>query len=614
MSDLDTPLLQGLDDTNCDDTSPPPGRLRTFTSSSNPFFDSIDSLLPVKGGVVLRRLLGVTTDTTNATTTNNDNDTNDIYPTTTTPTRNSTPPNESHPPTTITMNLNTNQNHTTTPTIPPDMEYDEHHSGDHEEETKSPSPAVRTLSLVSASSSITSSAMIVMDVDGMCTYAYYDEESWNGGVGGGGRELGATTTTPLHHNLSQQSLPHQYEEEEQQHHQRRRQRQQQQQHDTDDDDESIPRYSWRLRSLRTLQNPNGGGSVDSSLKAPFTGSRRFPTTDSECESSFKTTESMIPTRGAGNDGTGEGLVESALNKQNVLNFAFLVGNLVVVALVGAWKLNGRLRSLMDVWEEQQTLVSPSNWLLIWPAIALFETIFAFAQLTPSFRSRPIVQEGIGYFFVHTCLGQMGWMLFFSAEMFLPAFLSILYTLLSLISLKLSQDFVLGMHRPHTDRTNRTNPNLLRVGGLLTKIKEAEYWFLRFPFHFHLGWTVVVASVTLAIFVVQCGSSGVVELTASLVILSVWLLVAFFFVIVLAPEGGGAFDFTIPLVVILAYIGIGVALRSPSETLITRFNGDEISGLSATSFALAILVGLLVMPGVAFRIFREHFTINVTQVE
>lgn len=70
---------------------------------------------------------------------------------------------------------------------------------------------------------------------------------------------------------------------------------------------------------------------------------------------------MIPTRGAGNDGTGEGLVESALNKQNVLNFAFLVGNLVVVALVGAWKLNGRLRSLMDVWEEQQ--VRRESWVI-----------------------------------------------------------------------------------------------------------------------------------------------------------------------------------------------------------------------------------------------------------
>jgi len=125
---------------------------------------------------------------------------------------------------------------------------------------------------------------------------------------------------------------------------------------------------------------------------------------------------------------------------------------------------------------------------------------------------------------------------------------------------------------------------------------------------------VVACVTLAIFVMRCGASGVVELTSSLVILSVWLLVAFFFVIVLAPGGGGALDVTIPLVVILAYIGIGVALQTPSQTIITRFDGDEISGLSATSFALAILVGLLVMPGIAFRIFREHFTINVTQVE
>lgn len=525
--------------------------------------------------------------------------------------------------------------------IHPDMEYDEHDAGDYEEE-KSPTPLRTSPSHLSASSSITSSAMIFVQEDGLCTYAYYDEESWNGGG-----VAGTTDTTPLHHNRpgSQQSVPRQP----------MRPQHQQQRRDTDgddgddDNDDPFPRCAWRLRSVRNLQNPNrpnlepGHGSGDSA-KGLLTGFRPFLTTGSESESSFasqpnhhrhrgnndscsgmecslETVGSMIPIGavvGCGGEGSGGGdgggSVESALNKQNVLNFVSLVGNLVLAGLVGVWKLNGRLRSVMEVWDDQQTLVSPARWLLIWPVIFLLETIFAFAQLTPSYRARPIVQEGISYFFIHACLGQICWMLFFSYELFLPALLSILYTLLSLLSLKLSQDFVLSMHRAPTTRTNRTNPNILGVGGLLTKMKQAEYWFLRFPFHLHLGWTVVVASVTLAIFVVRCGSSGVVELTASLVILSVWLLVAFFFVIVLAPGGGGALDFTIPLVVILAYVGIGVALRNPSETLITRFNGDEISGLSATSFALAILVGLLVMPGVAFRIFREHFTINVTQVE
>jgi len=305
-----------------------------------------------------------------------------------------------------------------------------------------------------------------------------------------------------------------------------------------------------------------------------------------------------------------------LNKQNVLNFTCLLGNLVVVGLVGVWKLNGRLRSVVEVWDENQTLVSPARWsLLIWPLIFMLETIFAFAQLTPSFRARPIVQEGTSYFFVHACLGQMGWMLFFSSSNFLPAFLSILYTLISLSSLKLSQDFVLSMHRAHTTRTNRTDPHAaLGINGLLTKMKAAEYWFLRFPFQLHLGWTVVVASVTLAIFVLGCGAGVVLELVVALVILSLWLLVAFFFVIVLSPGGGGGLDFTIPLVVVWAYIGIGLSLRNPSPNLVSRFDGDEISGISATSFAYAVIVGLLVMPNVAFRIFREQFTINVSEVE
>jgi len=597
MSNLGTPLLLQPDNTTEETTAAYPSRARAY---------SIDYLFG-GGGAVFQRLLGASKDSD----INNDNDSDeDCFITPTNRVRVQSLPvivvdkreegeggekaEYSRPPATITMNVNT------------DMEYD----GADIEEEKMPTP-IRTPSHISCSSSVTSSAMIVLQEDGMCTYAYYDEESWNGNA-------------PLHFNQQQPQQPHQQYPP--------------QLHEQDED--AISRSSRRIRSQKTLHGTSGEEdqhryvSADESGKDFLRGFPRIHTTDSESSSSLRPLRAMgsnlLAGRGASGDGGDGGggsgnigvPIESALNKQNVLNFTCLVGNLVVVGLVGVWKLNGRLRNVVEVWDEQQTLISPARWsLLIWPLIFLLETIFAFAQLTPSFRSRPIVQEGTSYFFVHACLGQMGWMLFFSYSMFLIAFFFILYTLISLSSLKISQDFVLNMHRGSTGRTNhagwthRTNPHTaLGISDLLTKMKGTEYWFLRFPFHLHLGWTMIVTGVTLVMLIVRYGAGSVAELTASLVVLSMWLLVAFFFVIVLSPGGGGALDFTIPFVVIWAYIGVGMSLQDPNYELAYRFGGDEISGLSATSFALAILVGMCILPGFAFRIFREQFTISVTEVE
>jgi len=408
-----------------------------------------------------------------------------------------------------------------------------------ENEAKIPTPSPSH----SSSHSNVSAAMLMIQDDGFCTYAYYDESSWND----------------------------------------------------------------NMHSTQQLQFQDKTIVVDNSVKVPHSNFRRSLTTDSE--SSLLTSSRRSTCTSSGGRST---IRESFLNRLNYFNFVCLIGKCMVVCLVGLWRLNGNLANILGVWVEQQTLISPTRWsLLIWPVTLVLEIFFALLQLTPSFRARPIVQEGTSYFFGYSCISQIGWMLFFSLGMFLTSLIFILITLGSLISLKISQDFVLSMYRSNGGLSHGHNELVVR--SELLRNRGFEYWLLRFPFLLHLGWTIVIASETLVVFVIKCGSNTIVELTMSFLILSIWLLVAFFFGVVQSSHLSRPLDLTIPCVMIWAFIGVGIALRNPTEVMADRFNGDEIAAVSATAFGLAILVGLLMLPHIAYELFREQFTIQVSEV-
>jgi len=215
-------------------------------------------------------------------------------------------------------------------------------------------------------------------------------------------------------------------------------------------------------------------------------------------------------------------------------------------------------------------------------------MFSFAQLIPTFRARPIVQEGTGYFFVYTCLSQIAWAIFFSFRMFLVSFVCICVTFGSLIFLRLSQ-------------------NLCCRNSMIQNRKE--YWLFQFPFELHLGWTMVVLAVNLSLFSTQAGGKNSLELPLAIILMSIMLLMAFFFAGIVSNP-----DFVIPFVMIWAFLGLGFQLRHPNQELFERYSEEDISCLSTTSFAFAIIIASFSGPRFLYRIWRERFTIQVLQLE
>ena len=176
----------------------------------------------------------------------------------------------------------------------------------------------------------------------------------------------------------------------------------------------------------------------------------------------------------------------------------------------------------------QTLVTPKLWTnVIWAPMYLFEAVFAFAQLAPSIRARPMVQEGCGYFSIYASLSQIGWATFFAFEMFLPSFVFIATTVAVLVCLLLSQHLV--------------------ASGQQNKSRR-EYWLLQFPFLLHMGWATIIMAVNLAIMAQEQGASKELELTIAMILMGILLLVSFLFLS--SPTKP---DFVVPLIILWAFV-------------------------------------------------------------
>lgn len=279
--------------------------------------------------------------------------------------------------------------------------------------------------------------------------------------------------------------------------------------------------------------------------------------------------------------------QSKLNDINVLNFAAFVSNLVMAYLVGIWALDevGGCVKFWRIWDTHVTLVTPKLWTtIIWAPMYLFEAVFALAQLAPSIRARPIVQEGSGYFSIYANLGQIGWQVFFAFEMFLPSFVFISTTVISLSCLLLSQHLVASSQQNCSRR---------------------EYWLLQFPFRLHMAWAIVILMVNLAIMAQDQGASEQLELTIAMVVMGILLLVSFLFLA--SPRKP---DFVVPSILLWTFIGIGFQLHSDKGGLTEKFGPIVMSACTNAAFAFAIIVAILVIPKAFLKVYHNNFTIQV----
>lgn len=274
-----------------------------------------------------------------------------------------------------------------------------------------------------------------------------------------------------------------------------------------------------------------------------------------------------------------------LNGINFLNCASFLTALVVWCVVALSGFNGMTDTHLEIIEEYQTLVTPTQWAYtIWIPIFVFDGVFAAAQMIPTFSARPAVQEGVRYFFFYACLAQIAWTFFFTFRLFILAFLAMIVLLFSLVSLLLSQ--FLAEHRERHSRR--------------------EFWLLRFPFSLHCGWVFVTTAVSLN---VDINHGAGEEVAAAIVSLALLLLVAFFFLAV-HPSA----DFVIPSVIIWAFIAIGCELHDPKQRIRDQFDGAVIQGVRAASYWFALIISCLLVPRVIVKFCHHYFTIHVVSLD
>lgn len=272
-----------------------------------------------------------------------------------------------------------------------------------------------------------------------------------------------------------------------------------------------------------------------------------------------------------------------LHPLNVLNVAAFCGNVFVSLGIGIWGLGGAMSSVREVTKAHMTLLTPAAWAseLIWVPIFCFEGIFVVAQLLPTFRGRPIVLEGVGYFYVYACVAQMAWTFSFSFCLFLLAFISMAILLASLSCLLVSQF-------------------LARSPGE----SRREYWLLRFPFSLHIGWIFVSTAINWSVLSSETGASESTQLAGVMVSMALLLAVAFLFI------SAWTKNLVVPAVIIWSFVGIYWELRQPASQVELIFGESVVDAVRRSALACAILAACAFSARGVMIMYRECCTIHV----
>jgi len=284
-----------------------------------------------------------------------------------------------------------------------------------------------------------------------------------------------------------------------------------------------------------------------------------------------------------------------LNGLNYLNVVTYMAHLFVSWGIGVWGLDGVLDTRWQILEKNETLVMVARWArYLWVPILVTEFLFATVQLVPHYRARPLVQDGTAYFFFYTFLIQTCWTIFFSMEIFIGSFISVVAALISLISLLASQ------HKSLLSVRNKS---------------RFQYFVFRFPFFLHTGWMVLMTADHLAISLRHyLPTHTSLLLAADILALAALLIAATTAMTYIHPTWWPEQDFVIPCVVIWSYLGIAWRLDDPSEEIILTYGMEIIHAMQWACIFLAMVVSAILIPSVVFRTARECCTIRVVELD
>lgn len=223
----------------------------------------------------------------------------------------------------------------------------------------------------------------------------------------------------------------------------------------------------------------------------------------------------------------------------------------------------------------QTIVTPKGTAFsIWSIIFVFQALFAVIQLLPRYRSKPMVQDGVSYWYFATCFMQNMWTFFFGFELIPLSLVAMVLVWCCLVGLLLSQYYA-------------PSQNTLE-----------EFWLLRFPFAVHAGWITAAMAVNTNLVVVYASAAASVQLAVGIISLavlhaiSVWVLFA-----MQRP------NYTIACVLAWANGWIYAELQNPRQKIVDTFNEQVISGVAYASFAVCLIILSQIVIRVAYKGFR-----------
>lgn len=279
---------------------------------------------------------------------------------------------------------------------------------------------------------------------------------------------------------------------------------------------------------------------------------------------------------------GEKVETSRLNVKNYVNLISYILNLLITFGVGTFGLLGT-PDQGELSEKYQTIITPAGLAFsIWGIIFTSQAIFAVVQMLPSFRSRPMVQQGVSYWYAAACVFQAGWSFSFAYEILPLSLVCMVLIWISLMSLLISQYYV---------KLDPTTSSCSSKGLL-------EFWLLRFPFSVHGGWITAASALNVGVIVVDVEASAATQLAVSILSLAVLHAISVWHLF-----GYKRPNYTIPCVLIWANGWIYAELQNPKQLIVDTFDQSIISAVAYSAFSVAMVILTQVVVRVGFLIFN-----------
>ena len=282
----------------------------------------------------------------------------------------------------------------------------------------------------------------------------------------------------------------------------------------------------------------------------------MPSTQFHPHGAVMATNNVNTNRSSNNNNNNNNNLQ-AVHYANVLAY---LANVIVTYVIGISGLFG-LPTNGELSAKYQTLVTPAGYAFsIWGLVFVSQFVWVVLQLVPNFRQSAI--QGVGWWYVATCIAQCAWSAFFSQEWILMSMVAMGSILVSLVMILLLQS------------SSAASPST-------STPTAAAFWGFQFPFQIHCGWIWAATLVNANVVVVAEGLSAGYQYLSAWASLGGLGMVALFYT--------WRQNYVVPLVLAWASTGIYVELMKPQESILLAFDQSVLEYLQYAALGLAIAI-------------------------